>query len=295
MLAVCLAIWSAATAASGLAPGFASLLVLRILVGVGEAGAIPISLATIADAYPQEKRSVAMSIYYMGIPSGIILGLLIGGWFAQADKWRAAFLTVGTPGLCLAVAVLKLLHEPPRGHADGAGGRSGAGLEGPPRSGRRRAGGAGADAGEGPGAVALVEIGETSAAVRGRHGHGGSGAEDAEASGGEEGPLAAWAERAGDSPAGPPEGQATLKEQMQELFGCRTFVYLLIGGACNLFTAIGAPGGAVCKHAAISHTHSPLPPPLRDRAEQGRSPSCPASSRGASAPPRASPAARSAA
>ena len=120
VLAMCLAAWSFFTAISGVARGFSSLLVARIGVGIGEAGAIPISLAILADAYPQQNRAMAMSAYYTGIPMGISLGLFLGGWLSQEASWRTAFLAVGVPGLGLAVLIFLRLREPPRGHADRA-------------------------------------------------------------------------------------------------------------------------------------------------------------------------------
>ena len=59
VLTACLLAFSIATAASGASSGFGVLLVCRMLVGVGEAGCIPISLAILADAYPQVQRTVA--------------------------------------------------------------------------------------------------------------------------------------------------------------------------------------------------------------------------------------------
>jgi predicted MFS family arabinose efflux permease len=66
VLAACFLVWSVATAAGGAAQSFGALLAARVFVGVGEAGAIPISLALLADAYPQAQRSRAMSVYYTG-------------------------------------------------------------------------------------------------------------------------------------------------------------------------------------------------------------------------------------
>jgi MFS family permease len=59
VLAACLVAFSISTAVSGAAQDFFSLLAARICVGVGEAGCIPVSLAILADAYPQERRSIA--------------------------------------------------------------------------------------------------------------------------------------------------------------------------------------------------------------------------------------------
>lgn len=118
VLAGCLVAFSISTALSGAAGGFWALLAARVCVGVGEAGCIPISLAMLADAYPQERRSIAMSVYYMGLPGGILLGLFLGGWLSEAVGWRASFMVCALPGLVLAGVVGTRLHEPPRGHAD---------------------------------------------------------------------------------------------------------------------------------------------------------------------------------
>lgn len=189
VLAVCFLAWSIATAAGGAARDFGSLLAARVAVGVGEAGAIPISLALIADAYPQAQRSRAMSLYYTGIPGGIMLGLFLGGWLSQGMGWRATLCVVGTPGAALAALVFFRLREPPRGHADAAEARR-AGIEDDS-----------ADAHDN--AELLAGRGEASIIARRR--------------------------------ALPPP----LRIQMMLLWRCRTFCYVLAGGAFNLFSAIG--------------------------------------------------------
>jgi predicted MFS family arabinose efflux permease len=186
VLVLCLVAWSIATACSGAAPGFWSLLVCRILVGVGEAGCVPISLAILADAYPQQRRSVAMSIFYMGLPGGIMLGLFAGGWLAQGTSWRLAFLAVGIPGLALAAVVMIFLREPPRGYAD----EHEDGLPAAPP-----------DQLEGDTAALLPANSQRT-------------------------PAAATA-------------KPKLAAQLLALARCRTFVHVMIGGALNLFTAIG--------------------------------------------------------
>jgi MFS family permease len=190
VLAACLTAWSVATAASGAARGFGGLLAARVCVGVGEAGAIPISLALLADAYPQAQRSSAMSVYYTGIPAGILLGLFLGGWLAQSCGWRGAFCAVGVPGLALAALLAVRLREPPRGHADKADAAHG---------------------GEGDD-VQTAEADDASLL--------------------REGQLSDVQARRAALP--PP-----LQLQLLALARCRTFVHVLLGGALNLFTAIG--------------------------------------------------------
>lgn len=119
LIAACLLLFSLMTAASGLATGFAMLVLFRILVGVGEAGVNPASQSIVADYYPAQQRSLAMSTLTVGANVGMILGFLVGGTVSQIYGWRAAFFAVGLPGLIVGLLVFFVLKEPMRGAADG--------------------------------------------------------------------------------------------------------------------------------------------------------------------------------
>ena len=110
-----LAVFSLMTALSGLAVGFVMLLLLRIGVGVGEAGVSPASQSIIADYFPKERRASAMSVLIVGANVGMIIGYLVGGFVSQHYGWRAALVVVGLPGLALAVVMYARLREPIRG------------------------------------------------------------------------------------------------------------------------------------------------------------------------------------
>jgi len=119
VLAVCLALWSAATALCGLAQSFFHLLLARVGVAVGEAGGSPSSHSMISDMYEPDRRATALAIYALGIPIGTMLGNLGGGWINETFDWRTAFFVVGVPGILLALIVRFTLVEPPRGAAEG--------------------------------------------------------------------------------------------------------------------------------------------------------------------------------
>ncbi len=110
-----LTLWSAMTALCGSAAGFASLLVCRIGVGIGEAGGSPPSHSIISDLYSDEKRGTALGIFSLGVPIGILVGLMAGGWLDEQLGWRTAFWAVGLPGLLLSLLVAFTLREPKRG------------------------------------------------------------------------------------------------------------------------------------------------------------------------------------
>jgi predicted MFS family arabinose efflux permease len=119
VIAVCLALWSVMTALCGNATGFATLLLYRIGVGVGEAGGSPPAHSMISDYFPPERRASALGVFSLGIPFGILVGFLAGGWLDEALGWRLAFVVVGLPGVVLAVVVALTLREPVRGHSEG--------------------------------------------------------------------------------------------------------------------------------------------------------------------------------
>lgn len=103
--------------ASGLAPGFALLLVFRALTGLGEAGYATVTPSLLADVYPRDRRGWALSIFYTALPVGSALGYLVGGAVGARAGWRAAFFVAGAPALLLGAALL-LAREPARGALD---------------------------------------------------------------------------------------------------------------------------------------------------------------------------------
>ena len=107
------AVWSVASGVSGLAGGFAVLLITRMFVGIGEAAYGPTAPTLIADLYPVARRGWVLSWFYMAIPIGSALGFLIGGKVAAMASWHWAFFVVVPPGLVLAALCL-FQREPPR-------------------------------------------------------------------------------------------------------------------------------------------------------------------------------------
>lgn len=115
IIIVSLVIFSLMTAFSSVAAGFISLLLLRIGVGIGEAGVNPASHSIIADYFPPQRRGLAMATLALGGSFGMMLGFVGGGFVAEAYGWRIALVSVGLPGLLLAAVMARLLKEPVRG------------------------------------------------------------------------------------------------------------------------------------------------------------------------------------
>jgi MFS family permease len=95
LLAWGVALWAGATLLSGFVGGFFSLVVLRLMLGVGESFAFPASSKIIADQVPPEGRGMANAAVSMGIALGPALGTLAGGALLASFGWRPVFVIFG--------------------------------------------------------------------------------------------------------------------------------------------------------------------------------------------------------
>ena len=118
IISISMLVWSGMTAMSGMAANFGQMLAARVGVAVGEAGCNPCAHSLISDLYPPKKRVKAMAIYQLGIPIGVMIGLMAGGWISQFFGWRAAFMAVGIPGVLYAIIIWVTVSEPSRGQAE---------------------------------------------------------------------------------------------------------------------------------------------------------------------------------
>jgi len=117
LIALGVFIWSVATALGGLAWSFASLLVARAAVGIGEAAYGTIAPGLISDYFPRSHRGRGFSVFFAAIPIGSALSYVVSGQIDVHFGWRAAFFAAGIPGMLMAALALRL-YDPPRGVHD---------------------------------------------------------------------------------------------------------------------------------------------------------------------------------
>jgi len=113
LVIVGLIVWSAATAAGGLAGGFGSLFAARFFTGVGEASLYPCAISLIAERFPARARGRAMGIFGAAAAVGSGVGIGLGGHLAATIGWRSVFFSYGAAGIVLLPALF-LLREPRR-------------------------------------------------------------------------------------------------------------------------------------------------------------------------------------
>jgi MFS family permease len=107
--------WSVFTAATGLARGFFSLLGLRLLLGVGEAGAYPSNAKVVSEWFPIRERAFATSIYDSGARVGSAAAIPLVAFIIANLGWQASFAITGVLGIFWAIAWI-LIYRRPRQH-----------------------------------------------------------------------------------------------------------------------------------------------------------------------------------
>ncbi len=127
--AACFAIWSATTSLMAFAGSFATLAVARGGGAVGEAGLAPAALSIFPDRFPVRQIPRASALFLTAPFVGAGLGLFVGGMllddFTTAlpglpaflrgfFPWQLVFLTVGCPGVVLAIVLKLVVRDPPR-------------------------------------------------------------------------------------------------------------------------------------------------------------------------------------
>lgn len=90
-----LLLWAVATLLMGFAGGLLSLVVLRVMLGVGESIAFPGTSKIIAEQVPAERRGLANAAVSIGIALGPAVGTLAGGLILASMGWRAIFFVFG--------------------------------------------------------------------------------------------------------------------------------------------------------------------------------------------------------
>jgi len=99
VLAAGFALWSIATAATGILHGFAALLVVRVIVGAGESVAFSSYSKIIGTHVPEERRGFANAMVGAGLAIGPGLGMLMGGALMEHWGWRTFFVATGLVSL----------------------------------------------------------------------------------------------------------------------------------------------------------------------------------------------------
>jgi ACS family D-galactonate transporter-like MFS transporter len=104
--------WSAFTMLTGLARGITHFIGARLMLGVGEAAALPSFTKVAFNWFPRRERAIACSIFNSGSTAGSALSLPLVTALIAAVGWRGAFLVTGGLGLAWALAWWFIYRDP---------------------------------------------------------------------------------------------------------------------------------------------------------------------------------------
>jgi ACS family glucarate transporter-like MFS transporter len=112
-LAAVVIAWSTLTALTGAAWSLVSLLAIRFLFGVGEAGAFPGSARAFYNWLPASERGLANGVLFSGSRIGAAMAFPLLVWMFDWATWRGGFLILGAAGVLWAVYWLARFRDHP--------------------------------------------------------------------------------------------------------------------------------------------------------------------------------------
>lgn len=109
---MCVATFTIASLLCGLAWNLQSLVLFRILQGLGGGGMATSEQAILADSFPPQKRGQAFAIYGVAVVVAPVVGPTLGGWITDTYSWHWVFLINVPMGLLSLLLVGTLVKEP---------------------------------------------------------------------------------------------------------------------------------------------------------------------------------------
>ncbi|MGK6320028.1 MFS transporter [Sphingomonas sp. DT-204] len=109
-------VWSASIAAHALVRSIGALAMLRVTLGVSEAGTWPGAAKANALWFPQRERALAQGIFNSGAAIGAIVAAPLVAWLYSLFGWQATFLVVGLLGFAWLLPWLWLYRGDPDAH-----------------------------------------------------------------------------------------------------------------------------------------------------------------------------------
>jgi MFS family permease len=108
--------WSSFTIATAWAAGYRSLLAVRFLFGMGEAGAFPNVSKTFSRWFPTAERGTVQGIFFAGAHLGGGLTPLLVKRLLWIMPWRMVFVVFGSIGFVWSTAWFLWFHDDPASH-----------------------------------------------------------------------------------------------------------------------------------------------------------------------------------
>jgi DHA2 family multidrug resistance protein len=109
----CVALFTVSSFFCGLAPNLSTLIICRVLQGVGGGGLQPSEQAILADTFPPAKRGMAFAVYGIAVVTAPAIGPTLGGWITDNFTWRWIFFINIPVGIVSILLSSRLIQDPP--------------------------------------------------------------------------------------------------------------------------------------------------------------------------------------
>jgi ACS family glucarate transporter-like MFS transporter len=116
VLAWVVSLWSIFTMLTGAAYNALTLLMIRFLFGVGEAGAFPGATRAIYNWVPAKERGLAQGLFHSGARVGAALSLFLMPFLITVIGWRLTFVVNGVIGVIWVIVWLSWFRNDPKDH-----------------------------------------------------------------------------------------------------------------------------------------------------------------------------------
>src|SRR6185437_10635033 len=110
---ICLGLFTASSVLCGFAWDLQSLLLFRILQGLGGGGMVPVSQSILADSFPSNKRGQAFALFGVAVVVAPVIGPTLGGWLSDNLSWHWCFLINVPVGLISVVLIYLIIPSSP--------------------------------------------------------------------------------------------------------------------------------------------------------------------------------------
>jgi DHA2 family multidrug resistance protein len=117
---ISIALFTLSSLMCGMAPNLSTLVIARVLQGIGGGGLAPVEQSMLADTFPPAQRGMAFAAFAIVVVVGPVLGPTLGGYITEVASWHWVFLINVPVGIAAFFLVEIFVDEPERVKQDRA-------------------------------------------------------------------------------------------------------------------------------------------------------------------------------
>src|SRR5579872_4122648 len=84
----CLVLFTISSVLCGFAPNLQTLLLFRVMQGLGGGGMVPVSQSIVADSFPPAKVGQGFAVWGIAVVVAPVVGPTLGGWISDNFAWQ---------------------------------------------------------------------------------------------------------------------------------------------------------------------------------------------------------------